>query len=165
MSNAIFQIGNELQTIINEIIESGGELTPEIENALEIKEAELSTKSIKYGYVIKTMEFDINTIDSEIKRLQDIKKVRNNAITRLKNVLSSTMQQFNVPEIVTPTMKVNFRKSQTLEIIDEDKIPKEYKKVKVTTVIDKMMLKAAIKDGISFEGIAELKTNQNLQIK
>ena len=30
MSNSIFNIGNELQTIINEIIETGGEITPEI---------------------------------------------------------------------------------------------------------------------------------------
>jgi hypothetical protein len=165
MNSSIFNISNELQAIINEIIDSGGEVTTEIENALEIKESELAVKSENYGYVIKSMEYDVSIVDAEIKRLQAIKKVRANAIDRLKNVLSETMIQFEVPEIVTPTMKINFRKSTTLEIIDEDRIPKEYKKVKVTTSVDKMLLKDAIKDGISFEGIAELKTNQNLQIK
>ena len=164
MSNSIFNIGNELQLIINEIIESGGEITPETENALIIKESELSEKSIKYGYVIKAMEYDVSAIDEEIKRLGAIKRVRNNAIERLKNVLSETMQNFDVPEIATPTLKINFRKSQTVEILDEDLIPKEFKTVKVTTSISKAEIKKAIKNGELVAG-AGLRNNQNIQIK
>ena len=164
MNNSIFNIGNELQLIINEIIESGGEITPETENALMIKESELSEKSIKYGYVIKAMEYDVSTIDEEIKRLGAIKKVRNNTIERLKNVLSETMQNFDVPEIATPTLKINFRKSQSVEILDEDLIDKQFKTVKVTTSINKTEIKKAIKSGQVVVG-ADLKDNKNIQIK
>lgn len=164
MSNSIFNIGNELQTIINEIIESGGEITPEIENALIIKESELQNKSQSYGYLIKSMEYDVNTIDAEINRLEGIKRVRNNTIKRLKTVLSESMQQFEVEELKTPTLKINFRKSQTVEIIDEDLIPKEFKTVKVTTSISKAEIKKAIKNGELVVG-ADLKNHKNLQIK
>ena len=164
MSNSIFNIGNELQTIINQIIESGGEITEETENALMIKEGELQNKSQSYGYLIKSMEYDVNTIDAEINRLEGIKRVRNNTIKRLKTVLSESMQQFDVEELKTPTLKINFRKSQTVEIIDEDLIPKEFKTVKVTTSISKAEIKKAIKNGELVVG-ADLKNHKNLQIK
>jgi len=164
MKQSIFQISTELNEIINQIIENGGEVTPEIEGALMIKEEELSTKSVKYGYVVKALEYDVNIIDDEIKRLSQIKKVRQNAIERLKNVLSITMQSFNIPEIDTPTMKINFRKSSSLEITDEDLIPKKFITVKQSTTIRKADIKKAIKEGEQIEG-ARIVENQNLQIK
>ena len=164
MKQSIFQISTELNEIINQIIENGGEVTPEIEGALMIKEDELSTKSVKYGYVVKALEYDVNIIDDEIKRLSQIKKVRQNAIERLKNVLSITMQSFNIPEIDTPTMKINFRKSSSLEITDEDLIPKKFITVKQSTTIRKADIKKAIKEGEQIEG-ARIVENQNLQIK
>ena len=164
MSNSIFNIGNELQLIINEIIESGGEVNEETENALIIKEGELQNKSQSYGYLIKSMEYDVNTIDSEINRLEGLKRVRNNTIKRLKTVLSDSMQQFEVEELKTATLKINFRKSQTVEILDEDLIPKEFKTVKVTTSISKAEIKKAIKNGELVVG-ADLIDHKNIQIK
>lgn len=164
MKKSIFQISTELQTIVNQIIETGGEITPEIEQSLQISEAELGTKSVKYGYAIKQMEFDNKAIDDEIKRLQAMKKTRTNAIDRLKNVLSTTMQSFDIPEIDTPTMKINFRKSTSVEIIDEEKIPAEFVTIKQTTTVCKVDIKKALKDGDKVAG-AQLVENQNLQIK
>lgn len=164
MKKSIFQISTELQTIVNQIIETGGEITPEIEQSLQISEAELETKSVKYGYAIKQMEFDNKAIDDEIKRLQAMKKTRTNAIDRLKNVLSTTMQSFDIPEIDTPTMKINFRKSTSVEIIDEEKIPAEFVTIKQTTTVRKVDIKKALKDGDKVAG-AQLVENQNLQIK
>jgi len=164
MSQSIFKISNELQSIMNEIFDNGGEVTPEIESALMIKESELMAKSQNYGYVIKAMEYDVSIIDEEIKRLNQIKKVRNNAVERLKNVLTVTMEAFNVPEIETPTMKINFRKSSSLEITDEKKIPKRFITQKVTSSIDKMEIKKAIGNGEIIEG-AEIVVKQNIQIK
>tara|TARA_R110002126_G_scaffold93089_2_gene220724 strand:+ start:5552 stop:6046 length:495 start_codon:yes stop_codon:yes gene_type:complete len=164
MSESIFKISQELQGIINDIIDAGGEITPETEANLSIKKDELSSKSESYGYVIRKMEYDVNIIDQEIIRLNQIKKSRKNTIDRLKNVLSFTMTNFDVPEIVTPTMKISFRKSSTLEITDESKIPKKYIVQKVTSSISKAEIKKAIKEGEIIEG-AEIIENQNLQIK
>jgi len=164
MSNSIFNIGKELQLIINEIIKSGGEVNEETENALTIKEGELQNKSQSYGYLIKSMEYEVNTIDSEINRLEGLKRVRNNTIKRLKTVLSDSMQQFEVEELKTATLKINFRKSQTVEILDEDLIPKEFKTVKVTTSISKAEIKKAIKNGELVVG-ADLIDHKNIQIK
>jgi len=164
MNKSIFQISADMQMIVNHLMENGGELTPEIEDALTISQKELQTKSIKYAHVIRAMEYETKTIDAEIKRLQNLKRVRTNTIDRLKTSLSTAMQVIGLEQIEDPTTKINFRKSQTLEIIDETKVPNEFKTQLITTKVDKNAIKAKIKQGDTIDGV-ELIENQNIQIK
>jgi len=160
----LFQITNEMQSIMNELIENGGELTPELESMLMITESQLKEKAVNYAMVIRSMDYETNVIDEEIKRLQALKKTRQNAIERLKSALTNAMQQCDMDAIETPTNKISFRKSQSLEILDETLVPKQYKTQVITTKIDKNAIKQDIKNGITVHGV-ELLTNKNLQIK
>jgi len=161
---SLFKISNELELIVNDIIENGGEISEGMENTLMITEDQLKAKAIDYGIVIRAMEYDNSIVDEEIKRLTQIKKVRTNTAERLKTALSEALIKFDVDEVASATMKINFRKSQVLEIIDEAKIDKKYKISKVTVSIDKMSIKRDIKNGEMISGV-QLITNQNLQIK
>ena len=161
---SLFKISNELQLIVNDIIENGGEISEGMENTLMITEDQLKAKAIDYGIVIRAMEYDNSIVDEEIKRLTQIKKVRTNTAERLKTALSEALIKFDVDEVASATMKINFRKSQVLEIIDEAKIDKKYKISKVTVSIDKISIKRDIKNGEMISGV-QLITNQNLQIK
>lgn len=160
----LFQISIEMQSIMNELIENDGELTPQLEQMLTIVESNLNEKSSNYAYVIRSMEYDNDIIDLEIKRLQGLKKTRTNSIDRLKNALSNAMNICEINEITTATSKISFRKSTTLEILDESKVPKEYKTNVVTTKIDKNQIKSDLKAGKTINGV-ELVENKNLQIK
>ena len=62
------------------------------------------------------------------------------------------------------TLKISFRKSESIEVEDVNSLPSEYKVVKVTEQADKVALKEAIKGGIQVPGVY-LKVNQNIQIK
>jgi len=161
---SLFKISNELELIVNDIIENGGEISEGMENTLMITEDQLKAKAIDYGIVIRAMEYDNSIVDEEIKRLTQIKKVRTNTAERLKTALSEALIKFDVDEVASATMKINFRKSQVLEIIDEAKIDKKYKISKVTVSIDKISIKRDIKNGEMISGV-QLITNQNLQIK
>ena len=90
--------------------------------------------------------------------------MRKNTTERLENALSDAMQQFELDVIDTPTTKISFRSSQSVEITDENAIDKQFKTQIITTKIDKMEIKRAIKGGATVDG-AELITNKNLQIK
>lgn len=160
----IYQIQNEYQLLINQIIESDGEVTPELELALTINKDQLQSKSESYAYIIKQMDAECDIIDLEIKRLQQCKKVSENTIDRLKSTLTTAMNVFEVPEIKTPLIKINFRKSESVIVMDVNDLPKEYKVVKVTEQADKVKIKEALKDGESILG-CELVVNQNIQIK
>jgi len=163
MSN-IYQIQSEYLTLVNSIIESEGELTPEIEQALAINKEELQAKGINYGFVVKSLESDIDIIDAEVKRLQGLKKVRTNAIERLKSTLKQAMELYEVTEIKSPIIKINFRKSESVEIVDEALLDASYMVEKVTHAPDKAAIKEAIKSGKDVQG-AVIQVNQNIQIK
>lgn len=167
MNKSLFKISAEMQQITTELMENGGELTPEIENALLISKKDLQTKSVGYAVVIRSIDYENDIIDQEIKRLQSLKKSRLKVVDRLKNSLSFAMQVFGVDEIKTELSTINFRQSQSLEIIDESKIANKYKTEVITTKIDKLAIKKDIKNGDFINVIhgAELTTHQNLQIK
>ena len=53
MNKSLFQIEQEYQLLTDQLIESEGELTPELEQALDIAQTELQTKGVAYSYIIK----------------------------------------------------------------------------------------------------------------
>jgi len=159
---SIFQITQEALMINELLIESDGELTPELEQALQINQAELEHKAGNYALVIKQNEGEIDMIDAEIKRLQAAKKARENASKRLKEIMIQCMNLYGIKKIQSGTTTLSIRESKAVEILDESLIPNEFKEWKAT--IKKSLISEALKEGEKVEG-AELKTNQSLQIK
>ncbi len=159
----IYNIQQDYLSLTNEIIEAGGEITPEIENALAINKTELQNKGINYGYVIKSLESDISTIDEEINRLNALKQSRNKTIDLLKETVKNAMQLYGIEELKTPTLKINFRKSESVEV-DPDAVLDMYCDFKTVKTPDKAMIKQVIKSGDAVFG-ASLNINYNLQIK
>lgn len=139
-----------------------GELTPELEQALQITEQNLHDKAINYGYVIKTIESEVDIIDAEIKRLQELKRSRSNAVEKLKSNITEAMELFGVTEVKAPTFKLSFRKSESIEC--DEFVDSNYCTVKTSIAPDKVAIKQAIKDGKDVVG-ARLVVKNNLQIK
>ena len=160
----IYQIQNEFQLIIAEVINNEGEITPELETALTINKEQLQSKAVDYSYVIKQLDFDCEQIDAELKRLQQLKKVRTNLAERLKNTISDAMNLYEVEKIETPLIKLSFRNSESVEITNESQLDACFIVTKTVTSPDKKAIKDAIKSGVLVEG-ATISYNKNLQIK
>ena len=90
----IWQIQQELLDIFNELEENAGELTPELEDKLNITQSEFKNKIENYLYVIKKTESDINACDAEAKRLTALKKSKQNTVDRIKSVMAKAIEQF-----------------------------------------------------------------------
>jgi hypothetical protein len=159
----IYQIEQEYLVLSNDIIEAGGEITPELETALAINKEQLQNKGINYGYVIKPLENDISTIEEEIKRLNALKSSRTKTTELLKSTIKQAMQLYGIEELKTPTLKINFRKSESVEV-DDTILNENYFNHKVVSTPDKTRIKEAIKSGAEVVG-AVLNVNFNLQIK
>lgn len=141
-----------------------GELTPELEQALMINETELKEKAVNYGFVIRGYEYNNTCIDNEIKRLKELKERNAKVIDRLENSISEAMQMYGIEKVESPTLKLSFRKSESVEVINEAQLPDELMTIKTTKAPNKTAIKEAIKSGEVVEG-AVLVTNFNLQIK
>ena len=90
----IFEISKELESVFDELEENGGELTEELEEKLSISQDEFRSKVNAYLSIIKHIESDIDCCDKEIKRLQSVKKSKQNTIDRLKNILVWAIDKF-----------------------------------------------------------------------
>ena len=110
------------------------------------------------------MDADIDIIDAEIKRLQAAKKQREKATEYLKDRIKHAMDLFSIEEIKTPLVKINFRKSESVEVDDVNSLPAAFKVVKVTEQADKGAIKEAIKNGADIIG-CRIVENKNLQIR
>ena len=164
MKLSLYTIEQNYLTLVENLIENGGELTPELETELAITKQDLQNKGVCYGFIVKELEGNIDLIDLEIKRLNALKKPLVNSIDRLKNNLSQAMQMFDVTELKTPLLKINFRKSESIEVTDIDLLDADFVKTTITKAADKIAIKEAIKAEIPVRG-AVLLTNYNLQIK
>lgn len=164
MKVTLYQIEQNYLQIAEQLIDNGGEISPEIEQSLAITEEQLQNKSVAYSFVIKEMDGEVEIIENEIKRLQAMKKARENASQRLKDNIKHAMDLFNIDEIKTPLVKINFRKSKAVEVDDVNKLSALYKVVKVTEQADKAAIKSALESGLEIPGCRIIE-NRNLQIK
>lgn len=162
MKTTLYKISSEFNELLTLIEEAEGEITEEMAQALEINEKELQRKALDYNSVIISQKAFITTIDEEIKRLQALKKQRQNLIKRLENNLLNAVNLFG--EFVAGQFTFKTRKSTVVEVEDVNGLPSKYKVVKVTEAADKAAIKAAIKAGETIKGCS-LKENINLSIK
>ena len=164
MSNipSIYTISLEQQRLNEALYEAEGELSPELEQALAINEQNLTLKAEDYISSMAQFEAMEKTADLEIKRLQAIAKRSKNARERMKNALGFAMQNFGLDKLEVGTHRLSFRKSEGVEITDENLIPDRFRIVEVK--INKASIKEELKAGNIITG-ATLETRKNLQIR
>ena len=160
----LYTISGDLLAILNELEENGGELTPDLEQALAITEGQFTEKAVDYGLAILNLDAMAEAAKAEKERLAGLQKFYENAKKRLAETLSGAMRALDHPKVETPTLRLSLRHTQATEIDNADDIPARFKMTKVETVIDKAAVKKAIVAGEDVPG-AHLNDNYNLQIK
>ena len=142
------------------------ESVEDLEVIRKIIKQEIQNKSTGIVAVVRNLESNIAAIDTEIKRLQELKRLKQNNITRLKEYTKECMNIQGIKKLETSLGNISIRKTPaSVKILDETKIPLEYLNVKQVTSIDKKTLLDDLKDGLILEGIAELSQGTSLTIK
>lgn len=160
----LYGITAELNAILAAIEENGGEITPEIDNALAINEEQFTTKAVDYGHAILNLKAMAAAAKAEKDRLAGLQKFYENTQKRLEGALSKAMQVFGQDKVENATMRLSLRHTTATEVDDLEQLPAEYKTTKVELVADKTAIKKAIQQGEDVPG-AHLVENVSLQIK
>ena len=118
------------------------------------------------GYT-KNIELTINAMKEEEKRIADNRKVLENKISKFKEYVKECMENNGFTKIETELGTLSIAKSPTsVEIINEDEVPSEFKQEVVTVKIDKTKIKNNFKEtGEIPAGVNIITTNTNLRIK
>ena len=165
MNKSIYQIELSHRNLIDELVENGGELTPELETQLAITYEDLQQKGVGYSFVIKDQESVIEQIKEEIFRLQKRMQAKQKAVERLKETLCNAMEVFEVQKLESPIVSISLRHSESVEVLHLAMLDEEYKKCSTPVwSADKLKIKQAFKDGKTIEGALLVKKN-SLQIK
>lgn len=121
----IFNIQQDLIDIFNQIEDNYGEITPELEKALSIKEDEFRDKIQAYASVIRQLKFDIVCIKDEKARLDNLKSIKEKTIERLENIMRYAILQFGDESksgskfIDYGIGKISLRATESVELDDE----------------------------------------------
>lgn len=162
MKQSLYNI-TEDQRLINAMLEeTGGELTPEIEEAMLITEENFISKAEAYGATISEYDAQAEACAQEIKRLQAFKKTCENVSKRMKERISDAMMTFDKDKVTAGTFRFSFRKSTAVVVENEELIPDEYFRTERTICRKELM--DALKAGEVIAG-AMIETRQTLQMR
>ncbi|MCU5933062.1 siphovirus Gp157 family protein, partial [Clostridioides difficile] len=128
--STLYELTTDLLEIEEGLTEITGNEAEKLEEIKEIIKQEIQNKNTRIVSVIINIDSDINSIDSEIKRLQELKRVKKNTIDRLKSNIKDCMELLGTKKVETILGNISIRKSAgSLVIEDEEKIPAIYKTV------------------------------------
>lgn len=145
---SLYQITSGFMDLMNKI--ETEELTEEENKEIETALIQaLQTKSINIIGYIQNQEALTNAIDEQIKRLQDFKKQKQNNLDKFKTYVKNNMNILGITKFDTPIGSMSLAKSPiSVEIIDEEKIPKEF----INEIIKRTPNKTAIKEHFKSTG-------------
>ena len=179
----LYDISDKLYYLIEEGFDNeSGEILNEDELFKAINETtmELDKKIDNIGAYIKNLESEVEAIKEEKKKLSSRQKTKENRINSLKRYLDgyfrySQANYFNdetgkvkFHKFESPRCVISYRKSDSVNIIDVNKVPQEYIKPRVLKEDD--VRKSDIKDYLkkheneTIDGV-ELLHNKNISIK
>ena len=173
---SLFNLTLQMQEIEDALYENGGEFTPEIENALAETKESMMAKVDNYYAILGKFKATQTAAAEEIKNLQRIKKVAENAETRIKDHILEIMGTFGIERLESNLHKMYRRRSEKVETNDEQMLAGYQRQIEelkmilpdyvtVEVKVNKTMLKQFEKEtGILPAGAAKIE-NFTLTVK
>lgn len=127
MGNSIWQIDDKLQSIIDGIENNGGEFTEEQEQELQLTQEEFNEKVDSYCAIIDKYNAYVDSCKAEKKRVNELQKVRENIISKLKEILLYAVDKYGIVGksnnrvFETATRKL-FTKSLSVLNVNEERV-------------------------------------------
>ena len=115
----LYQLASEWLRIEDELWESGGDLTPELEAEMTETRESLEAKVDGYNSLYRKFGSVASSASAEIERLTKIKRVAEKAQQRVKDRLKWNMDALNINSLEGSLCKISRRKSTSLKVDDD----------------------------------------------
>ena len=136
-----------------------------LKDTMEGIEGALDDKFDNYVYVAKETQADIKVLEETIKELQARKASKENNLKRLKEIMTMVMNTTGKVKFKTALHSYWVQKNPEGVVIDTKNvwdIPEDYLKF-ADPEPDKTAIKAAIKDGVDFQGLAHIEQTEGVR--
>lgn len=157
---SLYDINARLATYEMEIDPETGEwLNSDELDALKLEKEE---KRENIALYIKNIEAEASAIKAEMQNFDDRYKRLMRKAEKLREYLASDL---NGEEFKTTRVEIKFRKSESVEILNEDAIPERFLDIRVERKPQKSEIKKFLKNTDEEIPWAKLNVKQNLQLK
>lgn len=163
---SLYEINNDYVNVIENgfsIDEETGEILFDKTNLDEL-EVEFNEKADNIACYIKDLQALSDGIKNEKSALDERKKSVDTKILSLKEYLSTALKMRDMSKLETTRNKISLRNSKSVEVFNENIIPKTYFNETVVEKLDKKTLLKELKEGKQIDG-CRLLEKSNLQLK
>lgn len=162
---SIFDLNRKMQEFQRTMAEEGELPEDVIRDTLESLEGEITDKLKDYAAVIKNLQSDVEGMKKVERTIADRRKMIENRIDQMRQVMDETMQANELEEIDDWRFKIGYRKNPpAAEIVDEDELP-DYLFVPQNPTVDKRTLLQLLKDGETIPGARLVTDKRSFYIK
>lgn len=162
----LYQISSDYMAVLDGgmvVEEETGEIIFDSTNLDELKAA-YEDKLEACALYLKNLESDAEAIKAEEKALADRRRTIERKAERMRDYVSSCVQDVAGCKFETPRVSLSLRKSKRVDVFDLGAVPGEYVVRKETIQPDKKAIKDAIGSGESVPG-AVVRECFSLQVK
>ena len=140
------------------------ELKEELERELTVLLQEKSQNIIGYA---RNIDLTIEAMKIEEKRITEQRKILENRAEKFKQYVKDCMERNGITKIETPLGSLTIAKNPiSIEIVNEDELPSEYKTEVITVKVDKTKIKDNFKEtGEIPTGVNIIANKTSLRIK
>ena len=162
---ALFELAAEFRALADKLNDS--DLDQEtIADTLDGASGDLEEKIINTAKYYRNIEADADKIEEAAKAMLARAKTLRTHSGHIKQYLQSNMEQAGLQKVSSPWFVISIAQNpEAVTVDDETLIPRDYfKEIPASFVLDKNLLKSAIKDGFTVPGV-RLTRGTSLRIK
>lgn len=118
-----------------------------LQYAMDEIQGEIEVKADNIVMLRRNIESDVTAIDTEIERLSELKRIKNNSVSQISDYLRRNMEAANLKSIKRPLFTITLAMGKEKVIVDnEDAVPDELTAVKTSIAPDKTAIAARLKE-------------------
>lgn len=151
-------VGDELE-IIEKLYASGGEITPEIEAAMQVAADQLPAKVDAYSYRMDRLDVEVAYIEMKRDEIAQVLKTLKKAKDYLKENIKAAMLTLDKMELSGNDRRFKLSAVRpSVDIHDESLIPSKFIKEKITFEVDRDAIRKALDGGEEIPGARLIQT-------
>jgi hypothetical protein len=152
MSDSLRAIVAHSQSIIDQLAETDGELTPEMEAQLAQIDVKLPAKIDSYAHIMDRLENEEQYWKAKASQFNAVAKGLANTRARIKEALKDTMSIMGVDEIKGNDVRFKLSNAKPRLYLDESKIVDEYMQETIIREPNKVKIELDLKAGKEVPG-------------
>ena len=161
----LFEIEKSHRETIEELIDNGGALSPELEAKMQFDLESFERKMQGYGLAIKELNGEVDLLADAIAELQKKKKAREQTIETMKGRMLQAMLVFEKEKFKTPMVSIWIGRSKKLRVINDQVIPAAFLREVIEYKVEAAKLKEAIESGAIQTDGAVVEEALNFQVR